>query len=119
MLIATSTLLSCKKESAPQQPTQTLPDMKGTWTGKWGDNFDTPVKTYRLQVKTENVVDINNGFADYVGTWRIDGYTFVASYVISGQTLTLKAAIDKAHMEGIWRNTTTNEYKGTFYLDKQ
>lgn len=117
LLFATVIFLGCKKDC--DQPQNTLPDLKGTWIGKWGDEFQAQNNTYQLQIKSNDVVDINNGFANYTGTWKIEDYTFVATYVVSGQTLTMKAPINKSHMEGIWRNITTSTYKGTFYLDKQ
>lgn len=113
LLLIVVTLVSCTKEETA------LPDLKGTWTGKWGDEFQTQNNNYRLVIKSNDVVEINNGLADYTGTWRIDEYTFVASYVVNNQTITLKAPINKSHMEGIWRNVTSDQYKGTFYLDKQ
>ena len=115
LLLILATLFACKKDSNGTS----LPDPRGTWVGKWGDNFDTPNNNYHIVVKDNNVAEINNSFADYTGTWSIDGYTFVATYIVSAQTLTLKAPIANSHMEGVWRNVSTNQYHGTFYLDKQ
>lgn len=117
LIVVSGIFLSCTKDCPKQENTK--PDLMGTWIGKWGDEFQAQNNNYRIQIMSNGVANINNGFADYTGTWRIDDYTFVANYIVSGQSLTMKAPIDKSHMEGIWRNVTTNAYKGTFYLDKQ
>ena len=114
LLLGALTFFACKKECPDQRP-----DLKGLWIGKWAENFETPQNLYRLQIKNDSEVEVNNGFANYVGTWKVEDYTFVASYIIDGQTLTLKAPINKARMEGTWRNVKTGLYKGTFYLDRQ
>jgi len=113
------TVTVIKKDTIVQVQKDTLPNLKGVWLGKWGDNFDPQINTYRLNIKDNNVVDINNSFADYVGTWKVEQCTFIASYVIEGQTLVMKAPVDSIRMEGTWRNITTDEHKGTFYLKKQ
>lgn len=114
--------IGCKKESTDGNevgsPCQ-LPEMKGTWVGKWGDLFNVQDKDFQFELKSNNIATINNGAAVYEGEWHIEEFTFVATYTISGEVLKVKAPISASKLEGTWKNETSNAYKGTFYIQKQ
>jgi hypothetical protein len=114
--------IGCKKESTDGKEGNTycnLPEMKGTWIGKWGDLFDDQENNFQFELKENNVAIINNGSATYEGEWHLEEFTFIATYTISGEVLKVKAPISGTRLEGIWKNETSNLYKGTFYINKQ
>jgi len=96
-----------------------LPPMSGNWIGKWGDLFDEPTRSYTFELKPNNVAIIDNSFATYTGEWHIEEYTFVASCIIEGETLQIKAPVSATKLIGTWKNITSNAYMGTFAVTKQ
>jgi len=115
--------ISCNKNSTDGTETGntacSIPDMKGTWVGKWGDQFQDQSNNFTFELKANNIAIINNGAASYEGEWHLEEFTFTASYEISGEVLKVKAPISATRLEGTWRNETSNAYQGTFLVQKQ
>ena len=94
--------------------------MQGMWIGQWGNDFAAPSNPYTFNVNANNVLLVNNGSATYTGTWKIQGFTFIGDYVITNQTLEVRAAIDSKTMQGTWQNlTNVGSAQGTFVVVKQ
>ena len=117
-LLLTTAFIACKKDSAPPPFT-----MNGIWEGKIGDNNDVPDGQYKLNIKSNGVIERINSSekVSATGTWLLVGDEFSATYAFtSGSTIvSLEGTVDRQQrkLTGTWEND--GDEVGTFYATQK
>lgn len=121
LLLATSTIFSCKKESANNN------ELAGIWQGKWGGPNQDPENFIRFELKGDGTLTRLNEQNQVIanGTWKLDGIQFECSYThteaAGGQTHMIGGLYtDFDHViVGTWGYNSSKADGGTIELSKQ
>jgi hypothetical protein len=129
LLLAVTTLVSCKKEdkAVPQQPEvpQVVKTIEGTWIGKYGNGNVDPDNFFAANIKKNGLLEIidENNEVTGTGTWEVADGIFSAKYKYTGNLLTsfslaAKYDEDAGTLTGSW-GIGNDTGSGDFYWNKQ
>ena len=107
MLLATFTIVSCKKDNDVKSAAISV---EGMYSGKYGFGNDAPVEDQKYYIKAGGVfqeIGINSGSVVGEGTWQMNGNTLTATYTIVWSpfsTYSISATFDPAtgKLIGTW-----------------
>ena len=123
MLIAVSTLVSCKKDNDVKPISYPV---EGMYSGKYGFGNDVPDTDQKYSIKTGGVfqeIGVNSGMVVGEGTWQMNGNTLTATYTIVWSPFSkysISATFDPAtgKLTGTWGNDSNSSDGGKIDMNK-
>jgi hypothetical protein len=125
-LMATTTLISCKKENKaePQQPAPVVKTIEGSWIGKYGNANNAPDEFFAFNIKAGGVLEVKNENNEVTGkgTWKLEEGVFTGLYKYDGFAVQYNVAAkydeEAGNLNGSW-GIGEDTGSGDFYMNKQ